>query len=705
MDGHALIRTLALVVGTAAVTTVVFQRLRLPVVLGYLVAGLLVGPYTTVWFVADARVVETLAELGVILLLFSIGLELSVRGVVGVGMGAVVATVIEVGLMLFLGTAVGSAFGLSSKASLFVGAIVAISSTTIISRSFDEHPPPAEHKRRVFSLLVIEDVLAILLFTVLTAVGRGAGLGWSELVITLGKLTGFLIAIVVGGLLVVPRLVRLTVGLGRRETTLVLTVGLCFGLAILADAAGYSVALGAFLAGALIAEGGENHAIEPMIEPVRDLFAAVFFVSVGMLIDPLAIAAHWLEVVVILAVVVGGKLGAISIGVFVAGRGIPAAVATGMTMAQIGEMSFVAASIGVASGVLPPAWYAVAVAVSAITTALTPLLVKRGPAVAAWVETRLPARLATFAALYGSWIDALGAGRGATVTRARRRIGLLALDALLLFGVVLAAALLLAPASRRLAASLALEPGHARTAVLAATVVVALPLLFGLARLSRTLATTLAERALPARNGLDLAAAPRRMLAAALQVPILVIAALPALGVTGAIAPPLAAGLLLALVVNEIRQLWRRAGDLDQHVRAGAQAIVEVLAAQGHRAATAPPELPPELDDALAPPARAVQLAEVDALLPGIGRPTAVRVTAASALAGKTLGAANLRGLTGATVLAIQRGAHSIAVPSAADVILADDVLALAGSADAIDAAAALLSPEPATAEAAPVTG
>lgn len=692
MVGHALIQTLALVIGTAAVTTVVFQRLRLPVVLGYLVAGVLVGPYTTVWFVADEGVVATLAELGVILLMFSIGLELSVRGVMGVGVGAMVATVIEVGLMFVLGTVVGTAFGLSGKASLFVGAIVAISSTTIISRSFDEHPPPPEHRRRVFSLLVIEDLLAILLFTVLTAVGKGAGLGWSDLAVTLGKLTGFLVVTIAVGILVVPRLVRATVALGRHETTLVLAVGLCFGLAILAERAGYSVALGAFLAGALTAEAGENKRIEPLVEPIRDLFAAVFFVSVGMLIDPQVFADHWLEVLVVLAVVVGGKLVAVTLGVFLAGRGVPAAVATGMTMAQIGELSFVSASIGVASKILPPAWYAVAVAVSAVTTALTPTLARRGPTVAAWLEPRLPRRLATFAALYGSWIEALRPNaRRATVARSRRRVGLLVLDSLLLFGVALATGLLLEPATRDLSRALQLEERLARLLVIAGAGAVAAPLLLGLARLSRSIAIAIAERALPSRNGLDLGAAPRRMLTVALQVPILLVAVLPALGVTGAIAPPVAAVMLGALVVYEAWRVWRSAGDLDAHVRAGAQAIVEVLSTQSRtRAATEPSHDP----DAPAPPPGVVDLTEIETVLPGLGTPTAVRVAATSALAGKTLGAANLRGLTGATVLAIQRGDQSIAVPSAADTIEANDVLALAGSSDAIGAATALLAPD-----------
>ncbi len=691
MDGHALIKTLAVVIGTAAVTTVLFQRLRLPVVLGYLVAGVLVGPYTSVWFIADSGVVGTLAELGVILLMFSIGLELSVRGVIGVGAGAVVATVIEVGLMLVLGTGIGRAFGLPGEASLFVGAIVAISSTTIISRSFDEHPPPFAHRRGVFSLLVIEDLLAILLLTMLTAIGRGAGLGWSDLAVTLGKLAGFLVATIGVGLLVVPRLVRATVTHGRHETVLVLVVGTCFALAMLADAAGYSVALGAFLAGALVAEAGENKAIEPLVEPVRDLFAAVFFVSVGMLIDPQAIVDGWLEVLVVLVVVVGGKFVAVTLGVFVAGRGVPAAVATGMTMAQIGELSFVAASIGVTSKVLPAAWYAVAVAVSAITTALTPSLARRGPVVSSWLEPRLPRRLATFAALYGSWIEALRPNaRRATVARSRRRIGLLALDALLLFAVALSAGLLVEPATHDVSRWFALEEQAARLAVIAAAVLMALPLMLGLVRLSRSLARALAERALPAREGLDLAQAPRGMLVVALQVPIVLVAALPAIAATSAVAPQAAAGLLIGLVLVEAWWVWRSAGDLDAHVRAGAQAIVEVLAAQGRRAGTEPP-----VDIATPqPPSPLADLREIEAVLPGLGTPTAVRVAADSAIAGKSLGAANLRGLTGATVLAIQRGTHSIAVPSADDTIEAGDVLALAGSSDAITAATALLSPD-----------
>jgi CPA2 family monovalent cation:H+ antiporter-2 len=374
---------------------------------------------------------------------------------------------------------------------------------------------------------------------------------------------------------------------------------------------------------------------------------------------------------------------------FLAGRGIPAAVATGMTMAQIGELSFVAASIGVASHVLPQAWYAVAVAVSAVTTALTPALVRRGPTVAAWLEPRLPRRLATFGALYGSWIDGLRGGKRERAPVFRRRFRLLVVDTLLLVLVVVGAGLLTEPATARLERWLLIDEKMARIAVLGLTITLALPLVLGMGRLSRSLAVALAERALPPRAGVDLGAAPRRMLVVALQVPILIVSTLPVLAATGAISPRLALGLLVALVIYEAWRVWRSAGDLDEHVRAGAQAIVEVLAAQGHRAATQPP-----IDLATPQPhAPAPDLAEIDQILPGLGTPTAVRVATTSPLAGKSLGGANLRGLTGATVLAIQRGTHSIAVPSASDMIEVGDVLALAGSADAIGAATVLLQP------------
>jgi CPA2 family monovalent cation:H+ antiporter-2 len=291
--------------------------------------------------------------------------------------------------------------------------------------------------------------------------------------------------------------------------------------------------------------------------------------------------------------------------------------------------------------------------------------------VAAWLESVLPHRLQTFEALYASWIERVGS-RTATRRerhrfgpRIRRLVMLLVLDTVVLLGVVLATGLFQVRAEAWLLRTFTeLDPAWAEAAVVIAAF----------------------ERALPPREGVDLSLAPRRMLIVALQLPILIVTGLPLLAATGALAPILTIGLLVSLALYESWQVWRSAGDLHAHVNAGAQAIVEVLAAQGR----ASPHGHGDAAHIGAPPAD--HLAVLDSMLPGLGSPTAVRVAAGSALVGLTLGDSNLRGLTGATVLAIQRGEHSIPVPTAADTLEVGDLLALAGSTDAIESATRLLS-------------
>src|SRR6266545_4569616 len=329
-EAHAgidLLTDLALIMCVAAVTTLVFQRLRQPVVLGYLLAGVLVGPHLPLPLFANEETAHTLSELGVILLMFSLGLEFRLRKLVKlVPTGGVVA-VVECSLMVWTG-----------YESLFVGAAVAISSTTIIVKAFAEnaqsissgpskgpappatssHEPSSRSPTRalselVFGILIVEDLIAILLMAVLTGVASGARVEAGALLLTVGRLAGFLVALMVGGMLIVPRLVRAVVRLHRNETTVVTAVGICFAFALLARSFGYSVALGAFLAGALVAESGAAKIVEQRVEPVRDVFAAVFFVSVGMLIDPAVVWQNLPAVLVLTVVVVVGKLVGVSI--------------------------------------------------------------------------------------------------------------------------------------------------------------------------------------------------------------------------------------------------------------------------------------------------------------------------------------------------------------------------------------------------------
>src|SRR5574342_87423 len=254
--GLDVLAGLAAVLGVAAVTTVVFQRLRQPVVLGYILAGLIVGPHVPVPLVADLGVVQTLSELGVILLMFGLGLEFSLRKLVQVGPTSGITALVQSSIMVWLGFLAGRAFGWSAMESVFAGAIVAMSSTTIIAKAFDDLKVRGRLRDFVVGVLLVEDLFAILFMAVLTAVATGAGVSPGALGATLGRLAAFLALLLAAGMLVVPRAIRYVRRRGNAETLLVVSLGVCLGFSYLALVAGYSVALGAFIAGSLVAESG-----------------------------------------------------------------------------------------------------------------------------------------------------------------------------------------------------------------------------------------------------------------------------------------------------------------------------------------------------------------------------------------------------------------------------------------------------------------
>ncbi|HET7787100.1 MAG TPA: cation:proton antiporter, partial [Myxococcales bacterium] len=427
---NAFLVNLAMVLCVAAVTTVVFQRLRQPLVLGYIIAGLLVGPYVPFPLVADSDTIHGLSELGVILLLFGIGLEFTFKKLMRVGAAAAVVALVEISVQIILGDAAAAAFGWTSREALFAGAMMAMSSTTIIAKAFDEMKVGGRVRELVLAVLIVEDLVAILLLTALSTLSAGS-LSAGQLGMTAGRLLLFLAVVFGAGMLVVPRLVRGVVKLDRPETTSIACIGICFAFALLAQRFGYSVALGAFLAGSLVAESGEGVRVERLVEPVRDLFGAVFFVSVGMLIDPKMVVANWLPILVLSAVVIGGRIVGVSLPAFLSGEGVRTSIAASMSMAQIGEFSFLIAQMGIATGAIREFLYPVAVSVSALTTLTTPFMIRAAAPASAWVDRKLPHALQTFVALYGSWIDGLRAP-GPRRTRAQRQARLLLGDAVLL---------------------------------------------------------------------------------------------------------------------------------------------------------------------------------------------------------------------------------------------------------------------------------
>jgi CPA2 family monovalent cation:H+ antiporter-2 len=693
MDAHGFLVALTVILGVAAVTTVVFQRLKQPVILGYLLAGFILGPSNPIPLFADRQLIQTLSELGVILLMFSLGLEFSLGRFLKLGPTAGLTALLETSLMASAGFLIGQAFGWSTLESVFCGGIVAISSTTIIARTFDEQRVTGSLKELVVGVLIVEDLIAIFLMATLTTVASGAGVSPATMVLTTAKLLLFLVVLIGVGLVVVPRGVRAVLALGRPETTLVAAVGFCFAVSLLAHTFGYSVALGAFIAGSLVAESGEGHTIEHLVRPVRDIFAAIFFVSVGVLIDPALIAAHWLPIVVLTIVVVAGKMVGVSLGAFLTGNPVRTSVQAGMSMAQIGEFSFIIATLGLSLGATGSFLHPVAVAVSAVTTLTTPWLVRVSGPVANLVDKAMPKPLQTFVVLYGSWVEQIHT-RPTEATlgvRIRRLVRLLIVDVAALALLAVATRLGQAPLSTFLREVGGIEGDVARAVVYAGIALVGVPLGAGLVRVAGRLGLALAEAALPAAKAgaLDLAASPRRALVVTLQLAIVLLCGLGLLAVTQPFVGGAWGSIVLVVVVAGFGvSFWRGTTDLHGHVQAGAQVVAAALLAQARSAQTSSPSPSPSPSAS----SLAEALEQVQRLLPGIGDPTPVVLGAGDAAVGQTLGELQLRSVTGATVLAITRAGQELLEPASTEALQAGDTLALVGSHGAIDAAIAVLT-------------
>jgi CPA2 family monovalent cation:H+ antiporter-2 len=695
LDLHTFLATLALVLCTAAITTVVFQRLKQPVILGYLLAGLFVGPHVTlVPAIANQEAVHILSELGVILLLFGIGLEFSLRKLMRVGGPAGITGVIAISTIFWFGNGAARMMGWNPTEALFAGAAIAVSSTTIIAKAFEERKIRGRLRDLVFSVLIIEDLVSILLLAVLTTVAAGQAASAEQVAGSAFRLLGMLLIAMVIGLFTIPRVMRWVVGLGSKETSIVASMGLCFAGAYLADFAGYSVALGAFLAGSLIAESGKGHAVERLVLPIRDLFAAIFFVSVGMLIDPALVREHWVAVMVFTLLVVFGKVIAISLGAFISGSGTRISLQAGMSMAQIGEFSFIIAAVGVASPLVRDFLYPVMVAVSAVTTMITPWLIRGAPGAADWIDRKLPRPLQTYASLYETWVDELRQAPKTRTTgsRTRQSIRWLLIDTVCVTAVIIGMAVFGPQVRVFLVENTPLPLEFASWGMWGTALLLAAPFLFGIFRVARRLAEQLARAALPHHGKMDRAAAPRGALIISFEIAIVFLVGLPVLAVSQPFLPPFrGAAILVAVLLLLGIAAWRSARNLQGHVSAGSEVL---LAALKH-------SLPPEQQtqefttSGLTMERPVDPLATATYLLPGMGTPRRFVMEEHHYGAGKTLAEVGIRGRTGATVLAINRGDEGIPAPSKTEKLLPGDKLVLVGSQTATDAAMTLLRDGP----------
>ncbi|MCR4918755.1 MAG: cation:proton antiporter [Prevotella sp.] len=389
-----LIKDLALILMVAGVVTLVFRRLKQPLVLGYIMAGFLVSPhmpYTA--SVVDLDDIHTWADIGVMFLLFSLGLDFSFKKIMKMGASPVITTCSIVFAMMTLGICVGHAFGWKSMDSLFLGGMLAMSSTTIIYKAFDDLGlRQQQFAQMVMSVLILEDILAIVMMVMLSAIAQGSADG-GQMLGAVVKIVFFLVLWFVVGIFAIPLLLKGVRRLMNQEVLLIVALGLCCAMAVFSSEVGFSSAFGAFVMGSILAETLEAEKIERLVEPVKNLFGAIFFVSVGMLVDPQILADYAVPIVLLVLTILAGQATLGSASFMLGGEGLKSAVRCGFSMAQIGEFSFIIASLGLSLGVVSDFLYPVVVAVSVTTTFLTPYMIRAAVPAYGLLERRLPSRL------------------------------------------------------------------------------------------------------------------------------------------------------------------------------------------------------------------------------------------------------------------------------------------------------------------------
>ena len=387
-----LIEDLALILVVAGIVTLVFKKLKQPLVLGYIVAGFLVSPHMPyIMSVVDKGDIHTWADIGVMFLLFSLGLDFSFKKILKMGMAPVIAALTIIFSMMTLGILVGHSFGWNRMDCIFLGGMLAMSSTTIIYKAFDDLGLRQQRfASLVMSVLILEDVLAIVMMVMLSAIASGNNPDGGEMLGSILKIGFFLVLWFVVGIFLIPLFFRKTRKLMNSETMVIVALGLCCLMAVLSTKVGFSSAFGAFVMGSIIAETVEADKIVKLVEPVKNLFGAIFFVSVGMLVEPKVLVDYAIPILVLVLTILLGQGIFGTAGFMLSGQSLKNAMRCGFSMAQIGEFAFIIASLGLSLGVIGKFLYPVVVAVSVITTFLTPYMIRFAEPCYNHIEKRLP---------------------------------------------------------------------------------------------------------------------------------------------------------------------------------------------------------------------------------------------------------------------------------------------------------------------------
>lgn len=662
----SFVQDLALVAGVAGVTGYLSRLLRQPSILGYLLAGLIVGPYLPVPLFADPARVHSLSEFGVVLVMFAVGLEFRIQKFLEVLPISGLTALIEITALAVSGYFLGRAFGWTELASIFLGACLCISSTMAVSKIFEQQPVTEDSRRTVFGVLVLQDVAAIALIAVTTALAEGANASFEQVLGILGKLLAVLLFIVGVGMFGIPRVVRGLVALGSRETLVVGAVGLCFAFAVFAEQLGYSAALGAFLAGILVAESGEGHKVDRAMASLRDVFAAVFFVSIGMSVDPLLAWKYLDTSLIVLCVVILAQFVSVSLGGLLSGGGLRRSGYAGLALGQIGEFAFIISAIGVAARVVGPELQPVLVTVAVLSTFTTALLLRHSDAVIGRMDRLLPSRLHRLLAVYESWLEDIRVKKDQGRHPLARVIRAIVFDLLLMVVMVFAFRAWEPEIHAFFVDTLSLPAEHSYSLATFALGMALVPLIITLIWGARRVAQVLVTRVFDEEPS-----SARRFLQGVLLSCALAVVGIPVAALLG---PVMGAELvwpsLLIAVALAALLVWRQAGVLDDELQSGGAVMLRAIAEQG---------LPDAEHESHNPP------------LAGLTNLLEVTLAESDYAVGRTLAELQLRSLTGASVVALSGPRHSVHLPTGMEALEQQDKLFVAGCRSDQEAAESLL--------------
>ncbi len=703
MADVVFLQDLAIVMIVAGVVTVIFHLLKQPVVLGYILAGLLIGPHTVpmlakvvmgpdaghIGLVHDEHSIHTLSHLGLVFLMFGLGLHFSLRKLMSVGATAFVAAILEIVVMVLIGYYLGRFFGWGAMESLFLGAILSISSTTIIAKALVDLGRAKERfAELIFGILIVEDILAIAMLAVLSTMAAKGSLDVGDVIGKLGYLSIFLASVLVLGLLFVPVILRQVSKFKSDEIMLVTVLAFCFGVSMLAVKMGYSVALGAFLIGAIMAEAREVGKIDSLIAPLRDTFSAVFFVAVGMMINPHTLREYSTAIILCTVAVVVGKIISCTVGAYAAGNDTKTSLRVGMGLAQIGEFSFIIAQLGLtlplASDPNSPlhSLYPIAVLVSVVTTLFTPYLIRASDPVANLIEKRAPRPIVGFLELYTDWLASLNAGDGSTaqVRRLLRKWVLqIGLNLALVSGLLIAGSSVGAKAGNWIK-WVPDEVGGAKTLIWLCAVLLALPLMIASFLKVRAMATIIVDMKRGSDGFEEDTTALRGVIANVILIGGWVIIVMWVMLLSSAILPPWPVFMALAGVILLIATLmWNRfVGVYKKAQMSIRETLSQPIVHHHHHEPEEPKPIPPLLHEAVL---QTVTLLET------------------SAANGKLIRELELRTKTGASIVGIERENESLVNPGPDEELKFGDKVLILGTAEHLQKAGEFLINPPAVEE------